>query len=112
MTTEEIIAGLDPASVNPISPSAVDSGEQAGVMPLPVDAGKRKVDIPSIPGLTLVCYPKGYVCLQVKGKDFDGKRVSVGKPLYREQISELVEQLIAIGGQAKTYEEANGSVPF
>ena len=77
---------------------------------LPEDAGKRTVEV--LPGLKLVCYSKGYVCLKVKGKGWNGGKVEVGKPLYREDIKALVEALFTEGQNAKSYEEANGTVPF
>lgn len=77
---------------------------------LPEDAGKRTVEV--LPGLKLVCYSKGYVCLKVKGKGWNGGKVEVGKPLYREDIKALVEALFAEGQNAKSYDEANGKVPF
>jgi hypothetical protein len=73
---------------------------------LPVDAGKRTVEV--LPGLKLVVYSKGYVCLRMKGKAWGGNKVDIGKPLYRDDIKALVEALFTEGQNAKTYAEANG----
>ena len=72
----------------------------------PVDTGKRSVDV--LPGLKLVTYQKGYVCLRIRGKSWQGNRVDIGKPLYRDDLKALVDALIAAGQNAKSYEEANG----
>lgn len=77
---------------------------------LPEDAGKRTVEV--LPGLKLVVYSKGYVCLRMKGKAWGGQKVDIGKPLYRDDIKHLLEALMTEGQTAKTYEEANGKVPF
>lgn len=79
---------------------------------LPADSGKRTVEV--LPGVKLVAYSKGYVTLRVKGKSFTGQKVEIGKPLYRDEITCLIEALLAEVEGAATYEEANGmeSVPF
>ena len=74
---------------------------------LPVVTGKRVVDV--LPGVKLVFFPKGYVCLRLKGKAWGGQKVDIGKPLYRADIKVLVEALFDAGEKAKTYEEANPS---
>lgn len=76
---------------------------------LPVDAGKRTVEL--FPGTKLVVYSRGYVCLRVKGKDYSGRKVEVGKPLYREELKVLIEALSEELRNTVTYEEANG-IPF
>jgi hypothetical protein len=72
----------------------------------PVDPGKRSVEV--LPGLKLVTYVKGYVCLRIRGKSWQGNRVDIGKPLYRDDLKALVDALTTAGQNAKTYEEANG----
>lgn len=76
---------------------------------MPVDAGKRTVEV--LPGLKLVVYSKGYVCMKVKGKGWNGGKVEVGKPLYRDDLKLLAEKLLAEIESARSYEEANGIEP-
>jgi hypothetical protein len=79
----------------------------------PVDAGKRTVE--ALPGVKLVAYSKGYVCLKVKGKGWTGGKVEIGKPLYRDDLIHLANLLLAEAKQARSYEEANGgteAMPF
>lgn len=77
-----------------------------------VDAGKRVIDV--VPGLQLVCYSKGYVALRMKGKDWNGRRVTIGKPLYRDDLKALIETLWTECQQTKTYEETHtlDAIPF
>lgn len=79
---------------------------------LPVDAGKRTVEV--LPGLQLVAYSKGYVSLRVTGRDFNGKKTTIGKPFYREELKVLIDCLLAEVENTRTYEEAHNldAVPF
>jgi hypothetical protein len=76
---------------------------------MPVDAGKRTVEV--LPGLKLVVYSKGYVCMKVKGKGWNGQKSEIGKPLYRDDLKRLAETLLAELESARSYEEANGIEP-
>lgn len=79
----------------------------------PVDAGKRTVE--ALPGVKLVAYSKGYVCLKVKGKGWQGGKVEIGKPLYRDDLIHLANLLLAEAEGALSYDEAHGNaevVPF
>lgn len=78
---------------------------------LPVDSGKRTVEV--LPGIKLVMYSKGFACLKVKGKGWNGQKHEIGKPLYRDECVALVQALLAEVEGLKTYDEANGNaVPF
>ena len=77
---------------------------------LPVDSGKRTVEV--LPGIKLVMYSRGYVCLRLKGKGWDGRKTELGKPLYRDEVKVLVEALLAEVEGLTTYDEANGTAPF
>ena len=65
-----------------------------------------------LPGLKLAVMSKGYIALKTKGKDYHGRKVEVGKPLYREEIQALIAALEAELANTVTFEEANGTVPF
>lgn len=75
---------------------------------LPVDAGKRTVEV--LPGMSLVAYSKGYVALRVKGKAWGGQKVTIGRPLYREDLVHLANALLSEAEGARTYDEAHGNV--
>jgi hypothetical protein len=87
--------------------------EQSNWNPLPVDAGKRTVEV--LPGLKLVSYSKGYTCLRMKGKAWGGKKVDIGRPLYREEMIHLANALLAEAEGSLSFDEAHGKaevVPF
>lgn len=94
MTTEELIA----------------KGEVSFASPATLD----KVTTEVLPGISLVRYPSGYTALRIKGKGWGGKRVNIGRPLYRRELESLIECLQAEVTHAVTYEEAHGqeTVPF
>jgi hypothetical protein len=73
-----------------------------------------KVTTEVLPGISLVRYPSGYTALRIKGKGWGGKRVNIGRPLYRRELESLIECLQAEVTHAVTYEEAHGqeTVPF
>lgn len=80
---------------------------------LPVDAGKRTTEV--LPGLTLVGYTKGYTALRMKGKAWGGQKVTIGRPLWREDLVALANALMAEAEGALSYDEAHGKtevVPF
>lgn len=80
---------------------------------LPVDAGKRTIEV--LPGITLVGYTKGYTAMRVKGKAWGGSKVTVGRPLWREDLIALANALLSEAEGARSYDEANGNaevVPF
>jgi hypothetical protein len=80
---------------------------------LPVDAGKRTVEV--LPGLSLVAYTKGYTALRMKGKAWGGQKVTIGRPLWREDLIALANALLAEAEGALSYDEAHGRaevVPF
>lgn len=77
---------------------------------MPVDPGKRTVEV--LPGIKLVMYSKGFACLKVKGKGWNGQKTELGKPLYRDECVALIQALLAEVEGLKTYDEANGTVPF
>lgn len=82
--------------------------EPRSYVPQTVDAGKRTVE--ALPGLKLVAYSKGYVCLKVKGKAWGGNKVEIGKPLYRDDLIHLANLLLSEAEGARTYDEAHGNV--
>lgn len=80
---------------------------------LPVDAGKVATEI--LPGMSLVRYSRGYTALRVKGKSWGGNKVTIGRPLYRDDLLALGRALIAEAEGARSYDEAHGNaevVPF
>jgi hypothetical protein len=79
---------------------------------LPVDAGKRTVEV--LPGLSLVAYTKGYTALRMKGKAWGGQKVTIGRPLWREDLIALANALLSEAEGARSYDEAHGEevVPF
>jgi hypothetical protein len=98
------VTRAEPAPVVTVVDETVQEQTKAA---LPVDASKRVVEV--LPGMSLVMYGKGYCCLRVKGKAWGGQKVTIGRPLYRDDIKVLVEALFEAGQKAKTYEEANPS---
>lgn len=119
MTTEEVIAGTCKGEkfsmkVTRSEPETVTVVDET-VKPepfgkVPEDAGKRTIEV--LPGIKLVAYTKGYMTLKVKGKGWNNKKVEVGKPLYREEVQVVIDALLAEIEGLKSYEEANGTVPF
>ncbi len=80
---------------------------------LPVDEGKVVTEI--LPGLSLVRYSRGYTALRVKGKAWGGNKVTIGRPLWREDLLALGRALLADAEGALSYDEAHGKeevVPF
>jgi hypothetical protein len=79
---------------------------------LPVDAGKRSVEV--LPGISLVTYTKGYTAMRVKGKAWGGNKVTIGRPLWREDLIALANALLSEAEGARSYDEAHGAevVPF
>ena len=79
---------------------------------LPVDAGKRSVEV--LPGISLVAYTKGYTAMRVKGKAWGGNKVTIGRPLWREDLIALANALLSEAEGARSYDEAHGAevVPF
>jgi hypothetical protein len=80
---------------------------------LPVDAGKRTTEV--LPGLSLVAYSKGYTALRMKGKAWGGQKVTIGRPLWREDLIALANALLSESEGALSYDEAHGNaevVPF
>ena len=122
MTTADVIAGTckgekysmkvtrtEPEAVKVVD-ETVEVERVHAFAPQSVDTGKRIVEV--LPGLKLAVMSKGYVALKVKGKDYHGRKVEVGKPLYREEIKVLIAALEAELANTVTFEEANGTVPF
>ena len=122
MTTEELIAGTckgekysmkvtrtEPEAVKVVD-ETVEVERVHTFAPQSVDTGKRIVEV--LPGLKLAVMSKGYIALKVKGKDYHGRKVEVGKPLYREEVQVLIDALLAEIEGLKSYEEVNGSMPF
>ena len=122
MTTADVIAGTckgekysmkvtrtEPEAVKVVD-ETVEVERVHTFAPQSVDTGKRIVEV--LPGLKLAVMSKGYIALKVKGKDYHGRKVEVGKPLYREEIKVLIAALEAELANTVTFEEANGSVPF
>jgi hypothetical protein len=79
---------------------------------LPVDEGKRTVEV--LPGISLVAYTKGYTAMRVKGKAWGGNKVTIGRPLWREDLIALANALLSEAEGARSYDEAHGAevVPF
>lgn len=86
--------------------------EEPKTFGLPPVEGKIVTEV--LPGLTLVRYPSGYTALRVRASGFNGKKTTVGKPLYRAELELLIEALQEEVTHALTYEEAHGMevVPF
>jgi hypothetical protein len=81
-------------------------GERQEWTPMPVDTGKMTTEV--LPGLLLTRYSRGYVSLRLKGIGHHGRKVSIGRPLYRKEVTLLIDALMAEVEKTKTYEEANG----
>ena len=122
MTTADVIAGTckgekysmkvtrtEPEAVKVVD-ETVEVERVHTFAPQSVDTGKRIVEV--LPGLKLAVMSKGYIALKTKGKDYHGRKVEVGKPLYREEIQALIAALEAELANTVTFEEANGTVPF
>ena len=122
MTTADVIAGTckgekysmkvtrsEPEAVKVVD-ETVEVERVHAFAPQSVDTGKRIVEV--LPGLKLAVMRKGYIALKTKGKDYHGRKVEVGKPLYREEIQALIAALEAELANTVTFEEANGTVPF
>ena len=122
MTTAELIAGTckgekysmkvtrtEPEAVKVVD-ETVEVERVHTFAPQSVDTGKRIVEV--LPGLKLAVMSKGYIALKTKGKDYHGRKVEVGKPLYLEEVQVLIDALLAEIEGLKSYEEVNGSVPF
>lgn len=122
MTTEEVIAGtckgakysMKVSRTEPETVKVVDETVEVERVhtfaPQTVDTGKRIVEV--LPGLKLAVMSKGYIAVKIKGKDFKGRKIEVGKPLYREELRVLIDALEAELHNTVTFEEANGTVPF
>ena len=122
MTTADVIAGTckgekysmkvtrtEPEAVKVVD-ETVEVERVHTFAPQSVDTGKRIVEV--LPGLKLAVMSKGYIAVKVKGQDYHGRKVEVGKPLYREEVQVLIDALLAEIEGLKSYEEVNGSVPF
>jgi hypothetical protein len=106
MATSDIIAAIAAGETVPDEPVSY-TGK------LPVDEGKRTVEV--LPGISLVAYTKGYTAMRVKGKAWGGNKVTIGRPLWREDLIALANALLSEAEGARSYDEAHGNaevVPF
>jgi hypothetical protein len=80
---------------------------------LPVDEGKRAVDV--LPGLRLWAYSRGYRVLEQTGKTYTGSKAKLRRVLYRDDLLCLANILLEEAENTLTYDEAHGNadaVPF
>lgn len=80
---------------------------------LPVDEGKRAVDV--LPGLRLWAYSRGYRVLEHTGKTYTGSKAKLRRVLYRDDLIHLANILLEEAENTLTYDEAHGNaeaVPF
>ena len=125
MTTTDIISNVTkgvgkteikvtrtPPKEQPVKVIDLTEKEQPKTFGLPPVEGKIVTEV--LPGLTLVRYPSGYTALRVRASGFNGKKTTVGKPLYRAELECLIEALTNEVTHALTYEEAHDleTVPF
>jgi hypothetical protein len=80
---------------------------------LPVDEGKRSVDV--LPGLRLWAYSRGYRVLEQTGKNYTGSKAKLRRVLYRDDLVHLANILLEEAENTLSYDEAHGNaevVPF
>ena len=67
-----------------------------------------KIVTQALPGITLVRYPSGYSALRMQRQSSGGPKATVGKALYKAELTHLAILLLKEADKCVTYEQAHG----